>query len=167
VSSPPSPSQLVSVHNCAPLKLITQVGKVALVSKNHNPFARQGNVFHLPALWKSQELLGEINGSFRLASHKGLKRNILGNLFLPRALINMPYLDGHEAFSVVTGGRPLSFSRRINGGNRSPELVEGNAEGGKTPLLIRRRKDQAGSLGTKEKTLWPSHTPVCFAQWGK
>jgi hypothetical protein len=27
--------------------------------------------------------------------------------------------DGHEVFSAVTGGRPLSFSLRINGGNRS------------------------------------------------
>jgi hypothetical protein len=114
------------------------VGKVALVGENHNPFAGQGIVFHLPSLWESQELLGEINGSFRLSSHKGLKRNIFGNLLLPSALINRRYLDGHEAFSVVTGGRSLSFSRRINGGSRSPEPfglelmaerpVEGNAE---------------------------------------
>ena len=38
-------------------------------------------------------------------------------------------LEGREVFSTVTGGRPLSFSRRITGGSRSPELVEGNAEG--------------------------------------
>ena len=61
--------------------------------------------------------------------------------------------DDHEVFSAVTGGRPLSFSRRINGGNRSPEPfglesfdpeltaeglmaerpVEGNAEGAELP----------------------------------
>jgi hypothetical protein len=109
------------------------VGKVALVGENHNPFARQGTVFHLPALWESRELLGEINGSFRLASHKGLKRNMFGKLLLPRALINMSNLDGHEVFSVVTGGRSLSFSRRISGGTRSPELAEGNAEGTRLP----------------------------------
>jgi hypothetical protein len=74
------------------------------------------------------------------------------------------------------GGRPLSFSRLISGGSRSPEPVEGNAEGpparrayaseraslpaiasrsgeaGGNPPLISRRKDQAGSLGTEEKT---------------
>jgi len=65
---------------------------------------------------------------------------------------SLQYRDGHEVFSVVTGGRPLSFSRLISGGSRSPEPVEGNAEGAKTPLLISRRKDQAGSLGTEEKT---------------
>jgi hypothetical protein len=87
----------------------------------------------------------------------------------------------------MTGGRPLPFSRRISGGNRSSEpfalepfclelmalskidgLVEENAEGanlpaiasrsgeaGGTPPQIRRRKDQAVSLGTEEKTLCP------------
>jgi hypothetical protein len=62
---------------------------------------------------------------------------------------SLQYRDGHEVFSVVTG---VSFSRLISGGSRSPEPVEGNAEGAKTPLLISRRKDQAGSLGTEEKT---------------
>ncbi len=65
----------------------------------------------------------------------------------------------------MTGGRPVSFSRVIGGGSRSSELVEENAEGvslpaiasrsgeaGGTPPQISRRKDQAGSLGTEEKT---------------
>jgi len=46
--------------------------------------------------------------------------------------------DGYEVLSGVTGGRPLSFSRLISGG-------------GKTPLQINRRKDQAESLGTTDK----------------
>jgi hypothetical protein len=71
---------------------------------------------------------------------------------LLRASNSLQYLEGHEVFSVVTGGRPLSFSRLISRGSRSsPDLWGENAEGSKTPLLISRRKDQAGSLGT-EKT---------------
>ena len=49
----------------------------------------------------------------------------------PDGLIRM--WDDHGVFSAVTGGRPLSFSRRISGGNRSPEPVEGNAEGAGIP----------------------------------
>ncbi len=73
-------------------------------------------------------------------------------ILLLRPSNSLHYREGHEVFSVVTGGRPLSFSRLISGGSRSPEPVEGNAEGAKYPLLISRRKDQAGSLGTEEKT---------------
>ena len=70
--------------------------------------------------------------------------------------------DGHEVFSAVPGGprrarpsrRPLFFSRRISRGSRSPALPGGEYG---VPLLrsgtlIRRRKEQAGSLGTEEKT---------------
>ena len=72
---------------------------------------------------------------------------------LMRASNSLQYREGHEVFSVVTGGRPLSFSRLISGGSRSsPDLLGENAEEAKTPLLISRRKDQAGSLGTEEKT---------------
>jgi len=71
---------------------------------------------------------------------------------LLRASNSLQYREGHEVFSVVTGGRLLSFSRLISAGSSSPEPVEGNAEGEKNPLLISRRKDQAGSLGTEEKT---------------
>ena len=39
----------------------------------------------------------------------------------------------HEIVSGVTGGRALLFSRLGYGGNRSPEPVEGNAEGAKLP----------------------------------
>ena len=61
---------------------------------------------------------------------------------------SLHYREVYEVFSAVTGGRPLSFSRRISGGNRSPEpfglepfdlelmaerLVEGNAEGVRIP----------------------------------
>jgi hypothetical protein len=42
-------------------------------------------------------------------------------------------IKGNDAFSEVPGGRPPSFSRLISGGNRSPELVEGNAEGAELP----------------------------------
>ena len=65
----------------------------------------------------------------------------------------------------MPGGRPLSFSRLVSGGTHSSELVEGNAEGASLPAIasrsgeaggappqISRRKDQAGSLGTEEKT---------------
>jgi len=52
------------------------------------------------------------------------------------------------------GGRPLSFSRLIVGEAAALPLQRGGGEcgGGKNPLLISRRKDQAGSLGTEEKT---------------
>ena len=47
-----------------------------------------------------------------------------------RASNNLQYREGHEVFSVVTGGRPLSFSRLISGGSRSsPGLSGENAEG--------------------------------------
>jgi hypothetical protein len=36
--------------------------------------------------------------------------------------------QGLWGFSGATGGRPPCFLRVISGGNRSPELVEGNAE---------------------------------------
>ena len=36
--------------------------------------------------------------------------------------------------------------------------LAGECGGGKTPPQISRRKDQAGSLGTEEKTSWPSYT---------
>jgi hypothetical protein len=74
-----------------------------------------------------------------------------------RASNSLHYGEGHKVFSAVTGGRPSFFSRRISGGSRSPEPVEGNAQGARfirlwrTPPLRRRRKNQAGSLGTEEK----------------
>ena len=84
-----------------------------------------------------------------LLTHLEIDNKIL----LLRASNSLRCLKGHEVFSVVTGGRPLSFSRLISGGSRSsPDLSGENAEGAKTPLLISRRKDQAGSLGTEEKT---------------
>ena len=66
----------------------------------------------------------------------------------------------------MTGGKPLYFSRLISGGSRSsPDFLRENAEGaslpaiasrsgeaGGTPPQISRRKDQAESLGTEEKT---------------
>jgi len=74
-------------------------------------------------------------------------------LLLLRGSNSLQYREGHEVFSVVTGGRPLSFSRLISGGSRSsPDLSGENAEGAKTPPQIGRRKDQAESLGTEEKT---------------
>ena len=41
---------------------------------------------------------------------------------------------GHEIVSGETGGRALFFSRLGYGGNRSPEPVEGNAEGARSPV---------------------------------
>ena len=53
----------------------------------------------------------------------------------------------------MTGGRPLSFSRLISGGNRSPRLVGGmRSPAYISGTQISRRKDQAGSLGSEEKT---------------
>ena len=66
---------------------------------------------------------------------------------------------GTGAFSEVTGGRPPCFSRLISGGSRrSPApLSGGQCGGGKTPPQISRRKDQAESLGTEEKTSVPNY----------
>jgi len=50
----------------------------------------------------------------------------------------------------VTGGRPLSFSWLIDGGSRSPDLAEGNAEGARIPI-DKSLKRPGGSLGTTEK----------------
>jgi len=53
---------------------------------------------------------------------------------LLRASNSLQYRDGHEVFSTVTGGRPLSFSRLISGGSRSsPDLSGENAEGASIP----------------------------------
>ena len=53
---------------------------------------------------------------------------------LLRARNSLRYQQGHEVFSVVTGGRPLSFSRLISGGSRSsPDFLGENAEGASIP----------------------------------
>jgi hypothetical protein len=56
----------------------------------------------------------------------------------------------------VTGGRPLSFHDLSVGEAlaHAPKERE-NSGGGKFPSQISRRKDQAGSLGTEEKTSSP------------
>jgi hypothetical protein len=46
---------------------------------------------------------------------------------------NSPDRHGHEIVSEETGGRAPFFSRLGYGGNRSPEPVEGNAEGASIP----------------------------------
>jgi hypothetical protein len=46
---------------------------------------------------------------------------------------NSPDQQDHETVSGETGGRALLFSRLGYGGNRSPEPVEGNAEGARVP----------------------------------
>ena len=53
------------------------------------------------------------------------------------------------AFSVVTGGRALSFHHLSMGETAAP--LAGNAEGAKLPCREVVRKDQPGSLGTEEK----------------
>jgi len=53
---------------------------------------------------------------------------------LLRVSNSLQYREGHEVFSVVTGGRPLCFSRLISGGSRSsPDLSGENAEGASIP----------------------------------
>ena len=47
---------------------------------------------------------------------------------------NSPDRQGHEIVSGETGGRAPFFSRLGYGGNRSPEPVEGNAEGADSPV---------------------------------
>jgi len=58
-----------------------------------------------------------------------------GAILLRRTSNSLQYREGHEVFSsVVTGGRPLSFSRLISGGSRSsPDLWGENAEGASIP----------------------------------
>jgi len=46
---------------------------------------------------------------------------------------NSPDRRDHEILSGETGGRALFFSRLGYGGNRSPEVFEGNAEGVSIP----------------------------------
>ena len=36
-----------------------------------------------------------------------------------RVYKSVDYREGHEVFSALAGGTPLSFSRRISGGSRS------------------------------------------------
>ena len=47
---------------------------------------------------------------------------------------NSPDRRDHEILSGETGGRALFFSRLGYGGNRSPESIEGNAEGQVSPV---------------------------------
>jgi len=56
--------------------------------------------------------------------------------------------EDHEVFSIVTGGRAPSFSRLGYGGNRSPELAEGNGSGAKLP---RRQVAEKTSPGVSER----------------
>ena len=52
---------------------------------------------------------------------------------MPFLTLHSPRWRDHEIVSGETGGRALFFSRLGYGGNRSPELVEGNAEGARLP----------------------------------
>ena len=56
----------------------------------------------------------------------------------------------HGTLSGVTGGRAPSFRDLSVGETAAPDL-SGECGGGKTPPQINRRKDQLGSLGTKER----------------
>jgi len=53
-------------------------------------------------------------------------------------------------FSEVTGGRAPSFHDLSVGEAPAPSVGEGNGGGGKFPSQISHRKDQPGSLRTKE-----------------
>jgi len=61
------------------------------------------------------------------------------------------------------GGR-CSFHDLSVGETAAPDL-SGECGGGKNPLQISRRKDQAGSLGTAEKTSRPSEILLGYIQF--
>ena len=94
------------------------------------------------------------------------ERGHVSGVLLLRASNSMQYRDGHEVFSTVTSGprraqpsrRPLSFSTTYQWGKPQSRLLGGKCGGGKNPLQISLRKDQAGSLGAEEKTSWRSYT---------
>ena len=56
----------------------------------------------------------------------------------------------HELVSGETGGRAPFFSRLGYGGNRSPEPVEGNAEGARIPCKQVAEKTSPGALERKK-----------------
>ena len=58
---------------------------------------------------------------------------VLSNESMLLFALDITVWDGKEVFSAVTGGRAQFFSRLGYGGNRSPEPVEGNAEGARLP----------------------------------
>jgi hypothetical protein len=88
-----------------------------------------------------------------------------------RALNSLRYRDGHEVFSVVTGvkaavcfttdqwGKPQLSRSKGAGGNAEgaslPAIASRSGEAGGNSPLISRRKNQAESLGTEEKTSCP------------
>jgi len=63
-------------------------------------------------------------------------------------------MEDHEVFSKVTGGRPGFTSAAAGGGAPGPPKPSegGNREGAPSPRRSCARSDQAGSLGTAEKT---------------
>jgi len=63
-------------------------------------------------------------------------------------------MEDHEVFSKVTGGRLVFTSAAAGGGAPGPPKLSegGNREGAPSPLRSCARSDQAGSLGTAEKT---------------
>jgi hypothetical protein len=65
--------------------------------------------------------------------------------------------SGTQPSKESSGQIRLQYSRQKGGEFRSSgiELSAGNSGGGKFPSQISRRKDQAGSLGTEEKTSPP------------
>jgi hypothetical protein len=58
-------------------------------------------------------------------------------------------MERSGAFSLVTGGRALSFHHFSMGETAAPRA--GNAEGAKLPRRDVVRKDQPGNLGTEKK----------------
>jgi len=63
-------------------------------------------------------------------------------------------MEDHEVFSKVTGGRAVFTSAAVSGGAPGPPERSGvgNREGAVSPRHSCARSDQAGSLGTTEKT---------------
>jgi len=63
-------------------------------------------------------------------------------------------MEDHEVFSEVTGGRPVFTSAAVSGEAPGPQERSGvgNREGAPSPARSCAGSDQAGSLGTAEKT---------------
>ncbi|UCH06654.1 MAG: hypothetical protein JSV55_11205 [Deltaproteobacteria bacterium] len=64
--------------------------------------------------------------------------------------MSSPDRRDHEILPGETGGRALFFSRLGYGGNRSPELVERNAEGVRLPYKQVAEKTSPRALEQKE-----------------
>jgi len=75
--------------------------------------------------------------------------------------------EDHEVFSIVTGGRAPSFSRLGYGGNRSPELAEGNGSGQNSPVAKSLKRPARESRNERKDFMVLTHsmsTVLCSPQ---